>query len=179
MGIFQKEIQNSESCFDKLMQSRDNYCVKGEAFIFLFPFHCFHSILDASGVLGRISSTCLIAARLRQATHAQFCLKGLWRDLVSPLCAYSKAREGHSVQVQVQPARAGAGRRGGHEVQVRPENAGADARPLGAPSIKRSQNCKGKCSRLPFFGVTICGVFSKMIRGPQWSGVPLALSVTW
>lgn len=161
MGIFQKAIQNSESCFNKLMQSRDNNCIKGDAVIVLFPFHCFHSIPDASGVLGRISLTWLIAAQLRRATHARFCLKGLWRDFVSPLCAYSKAREGHSVQVWAQPA--GAGRRDSHEVQVRPENAGAAARPLGAPSIQRSQSPTGMGSRLPLFGVTICGVGTPLL----------------
>lgn len=34
--------------------------------MFLFHFHSFHLILDASGVLGHISLTCLITAQLRQ-----------------------------------------------------------------------------------------------------------------
>lgn len=70
------------------------------------------------GVLGHIFLTRLIAAQLRQATRTRFHLKWAVVQLSFPPRAFFKAREGHSVQVQVklerqeQEGSAGAGSAG-------------------------------------------------------------------
>lgn len=73
MGMFPiNTIQISGSCFNAVKAEKERlYCVKKYALIFLFPFYCFHSILEASsGILGPICWTYMLADQLRYATHS-------------------------------------------------------------------------------------------------------------
>lgn len=102
---------------------RENNYVKKDTSIFLFCFYSFHSILDASGVLGHISLTHLIIAQLRQELILDSPRMG---DGVTQFCHLElspKTAKG------TQPGRAGASRTGrcGQKLQVWPGNAGEGA----------------------------------------------------
>lgn len=115
-------------------------------------------------VLGYLYLTYLLAAQLRHAAHSIPVQAG--RGVTSLFHhELSKAREGHSAQVQCgQQVQKQAGGVGGCSRKSKCSRKCRSRCPLGAPSIKRNQNSKADAHSL--LG-QLHGVFSEIIQGPQ------------